>query len=114
MTYIYIHTYMINTQLAGASGGALVAASTAVGISPEEQMVAYKDMSRVCRANGGFWGKVGGLVRQSLDEHFPENAHEICNERYGLGVQKKMPSDSEDTYIFNYLLIIVTPLILTG
>lgn len=80
---------MIHTQLAGASGGALVAASTAVGISPEEQIVAYKDMSRVCRANGGFWGKVGGVVRQSLDEHFPKNAHEICNERYGLSVHEK-------------------------
>lgn len=70
-----------HTQLAGASGGALVAGSTVCGISPADQMAAYKEMAGACRA-AGFLGKVRGVLHKSLEARLPEDAHERANRRY--------------------------------
>lgn len=73
-----VHTFI---QLAGASAGSLVAASTILGLSPEEQLEAYKKMAHACRASGGFAGRVEPVLARSLQERFPKDAHEICHGR---------------------------------
>lgn len=69
-----------HSQLAGASAGSLVAASTVLGLSPEEQLEAYMRMTHACRASG-YVGRVYPVLARSLRERFPDNAHEICNGR---------------------------------
>jgi hypothetical protein len=58
----------------------LVAASTVLGLSPEEQLGAYMRMTHACRASG-YIGRVYPVLAQSLRERFPDNAHEICSGR---------------------------------
>lgn len=57
-----------------------MAASTVLGLSPEEQLGAYMRMTHACRASG-YIGRVYPVLAQSLRERFPDNAHEICNGR---------------------------------
>jgi hypothetical protein len=79
LTHSNHHTHTV-MQLAGASGGALVAGSTVCGISPADQMVAYKEMAGACRA-AGFLGKVRGVLHKSLEARLPKDAHELANRR---------------------------------
>lgn len=51
------------------------------GLSPADQMVAYKEMAGACRA-AGFLGKVRGVLYRSLEARLPEDAHEVANRRY--------------------------------
>ena len=67
-------------QLAGASGGALVAGSTACGVTPARQLETFKRMAMQCRSNG-FLGRVRRVLHENLDQAFPQDAHLIANNR---------------------------------
>eukprot|EP00952_Eustigmatos_sp_NYUAD-ZCMA_P014332 55960-Eustigmatos_ZCMA.PRE.1 len=48
-------------------------------------------MASILRKQGGFIGKIRRVLRDSLDDSLPENAHVICNDRLTIAVLQIWP-----------------------
>eukprot|EP00287_Rhodomonas_sp_CCMP768_P020631 CAMPEP_0202827620 /NCGR_PEP_ID=MMETSP1389-20130828/14396_1 /ASSEMBLY_ACC=CAM_ASM_000865 /TAXON_ID=302021 /ORGANISM="Rhodomonas sp., Strain CCMP768" /LENGTH=291 /DNA_ID=CAMNT_0049501041 /DNA_START=1 /DNA_END=876 /DNA_ORIENTATION=+ len=86
------------TPLAGASGGSLVAVTTALGMDQENVLGITKRLcERIIAKGDTAIGTMGGHLRRELEEVLPANAHEIINNwqggvRIGIVTLKPLPS----------------------
>ena len=77
-------------QVGGASAGSLAAAVVACSLDLNVVDRAVDEMTDECRKNGT-WGKLGGCLREKLEELLPEDAHLRCNGRLHVAVTKVKP-----------------------
>lgn len=86
------------TPLAGASGGSIVAVTTALGFDPEHVLGITKRLCERINAKGDTAiGTMGAHLRRELEETFPANAHEVINNweggvRIGIMTMKPLPT----------------------
>lgn len=86
------HGYITErTPLSGSSAGALVCAVIASGLSMEDAMLATKELASDCRQNGTAF-RLGVVLRRSLENCLPEDAHKRSSGRIRVAITQLFQS----------------------
>ncbi|GLI66184.1 hypothetical protein VaNZ11_009948 [Volvox africanus] len=78
------------TAVAGASAGSIVAVCTKSGLSEQQLLDAFVDLSRDCR-QGGTRARLKSVLQRVLQEALPYDIHERCEGRVFLAVTQLFP-----------------------
>ncbi|GIL84316.1 hypothetical protein Vretifemale_13016 [Volvox reticuliferus] len=78
------------TPVAGASAGSIVAVCTKSGLSEQQLLDAFVDLSRDCR-QGGTRTRLKSVLQRVLQEALPYDIHERCEGRVFLAVTRLFP-----------------------
>ncbi|XP_010534765.1 PREDICTED: patatin-like phospholipase domain-containing protein 3 [Tarenaya hassleriana] len=73
------------TPLAGSSAGSIICAVIACGLSMQKALEATKTLADDCRRKGTAF-RLGALLRDSLEELLPDDAHTSCNGRIRVAI----------------------------
>ena len=78
------------SNLAGASGGAIMAAGLATNISIQDMFTQVKDMAAYCRKHGTVW-KLEKYLRDILNESLPSNSVQLMGNRVTIATTQIYP-----------------------
>ncbi|EKX39948.1 hypothetical protein GUITHDRAFT_143111 [Guillardia theta CCMP2712] len=79
-----------SSTFSGASGGAIISAALATGISPDTIISTTLEISAICRQKGTVT-KVGKLLEEHLRKMFKPGDENLCSGRVALAVSRVKP-----------------------